>query len=261
MSILRHTPADEPWFLVRTTISRGRRGHSVVPHAHRWPQLLVTVRGVLTVWTEVGSWVVPPRSAVWAPAGIRHGLRYSGDVELHALWFRPDNTLTDLPRETGVVAVSPFLAALIARSIAIGMLDERIETHRALALLISDSIAASAVPPFELPMPHTPELLQLVQLAEASHYTLSSRELAGRCAMSARTLERRFASDAGVSLGRWMRHARMIESLRQLASGTPLKTVAHQVGYHTASAFAFAFRQQFGVSPGQYFTAFMPNAL
>ena len=54
-----------------------RDGSVIPPHAHHWPQLIYAARGVLTVWTEVGSWIVPPNAAVWAPAGIRHGIRVS----------------------------------------------------------------------------------------------------------------------------------------------------------------------------------------
>jgi AraC-like DNA-binding protein len=46
----------------------------------------------------------------------------------------------------------------------------------------------------------------------------------------------------------------MIESVRQLGAGAPLKSVAHRAGYQSVSAFAYAFRLQFGVSPGQYFS-------
>ncbi len=254
MSNLRHTVQDEAWFLIRAMRSRGAHGVSVAPHAHPWPQLLVTVRGVLTIWTEVGSWVVPPQSAVWAPAGIRHGLRYSGEVELQALWFRPDAPGPALPHETGVVVVSTLLAALVSRSVEIGMLDERVATHRALTLLIGDALATRAVPSFELPMPRAPQLLHMINTAEASSYALSTHALAAQAAMSVRTLERRFAEDVGVALGSWMRHARMVEGLRQLGAGVSLKHVAHRAGYRSVSAFAYAFRRRFGVSPGQYFS-------
>lgn len=197
---------------------------------------------------------MPPQSAVWAPAGIRHGLRFSGDVELRVLWVQQELSLVKFPSETGAMAVSPLLRELIAHCVAIGMLDERDPIHRALAMLLGDSLSARATPAFELPMPRDADLLTLVSFAGETHFSRSPRELAGHACMSLRTVERRFTEDVGMSFGRWLRQARMIESLRYLGSGAQVKAVAHRAGYRSPSAFVHAFKQAFGLSPGQYFS-------
>jgi quercetin dioxygenase-like cupin family protein len=78
MSRKRHTAADEPHFLVRTLATEFSDGRVLAPHAHSWGQLIYAASGVLSVWTEQGSWVAPPHWAVWAPAGVGHAMRFTG---------------------------------------------------------------------------------------------------------------------------------------------------------------------------------------
>jgi AraC-like DNA-binding protein len=251
MSNSRHTVADEPFFLVRTLCSTARDGERVAPHAHAWPQLIVPVRGVLTVWTAVGSWVIPPGSAVWAPPGISHAWRSIGAVELRSLYFRPAHPAGPLPQATGVIAVSPLLRELISRSIEIGMLDERVPTHRAIAVLISDALSARNTPAFELPMPRSPELRALAESRRSAPH--SPTTFAASAGISLRTLERRFSAETGMSLGRWLRHARLIDSVLALADGSTVASVARRAGYSTPSAFVAAFSSMFGTTPGRFF--------
>ncbi len=72
------TAADEPHFLIRTLAAEFSNGRKVEPHSHPWGQSIYAISGVMSVWTTEGSWVAPPHSAVWAPAGVRHGIRFTG---------------------------------------------------------------------------------------------------------------------------------------------------------------------------------------
>ncbi len=54
-------------------------------------------------------------------------------------------------------------------------------------------------------------------------------------------------------MGRWRRQARLLDALRQLASGQTVKVVAQDAGYSSPSAFVSAFRSVFGVTPARYF--------
>ena len=46
--------------------------HEIPPHIHPEHQLIYASRGVMTVRTTPGTWVVPPQRAVWIPAGMPH---------------------------------------------------------------------------------------------------------------------------------------------------------------------------------------------
>src|ERR1700682_5516336 len=89
MSRKRHTPDDEPHFLVRTLATEFPGGRALARHAHPWGQLIYATSGVLSVWTEQGSWVAPPHWAVWAAAGVVHPMRFTGSASLRTLYLRP----------------------------------------------------------------------------------------------------------------------------------------------------------------------------
>ena len=72
---------------MRTLAADFADGAVVASHAHSWGQLIYAATGVVTVWTEHGMWVVPPHWAIWAPAGVAHGLRFTGLASLRTLYL------------------------------------------------------------------------------------------------------------------------------------------------------------------------------
>jgi AraC-like DNA-binding protein len=66
---------------------------------------------------------------------------------------------------------------------------------------------------------------------------------------STRTLYRRFLKETGITFARWKQQARLLESIRRLAQGAPVTTVAMDLGYDSASAFSTMFRRALGIAP------------
>ena len=64
-------------------------GHVVPLHFHDRDQLVYASRGVMTVRTEEGTWVVPTHRAVWIPATVPHTITMSGTVAMRTLYFKP----------------------------------------------------------------------------------------------------------------------------------------------------------------------------
>lgn len=254
MSRKRHTPADEPHFLVRTLAANFADSDTIAPHAHSWGQLIYVVTGVVTVWTPHGLWVVPPSRAIWAPAGIEHGLRFTGAASLRTLYLRP-GLASVAPRGT-VVTVSPLLRELILRAVGERMLDARNPMHRALTDLIVLECAPTEAPPLDLPLPQSRRLRTIAEhLANHSAARVSHVRLAKQFGIGVRTLERAFVAETGLSLGQWRRHARLMTALQQLGVGGSVKHAAIEAGYRTPSAFVAAFRSTFKTTPGRYFRA------
>ena len=82
-------------------------GTVVLPQSAEWDQLVHAVRGVVTVHTDEGSWVMPPHRAVWVPGGVPHRLELSGRVALRTLYLAASlGTAVDVPggRRAGVAA-------------------------------------------------------------------------------------------------------------------------------------------------------------
>jgi AraC-like DNA-binding protein len=248
----RLTTGDEPHFLVRTLAADFADGRALQPHAHPWGQLIFASAGLMHVWTEQGSWVVPPHWALWAPSGVAHAMRFIGATSLRTLYFRPG--LGEWPSKSGVVSVSPLLRELILRAIEIGMLDDRDRTHVTMSELIGHEFRARPTPALDLPLPRSERLRQIAEyVAQDPAGDTSHQALSERFGIGVRTLERGFASETGLSLGRWRRQASLLRALRSLGAGVSVKNAATEVGYQSPSAFVAAFRGVFGTTPGRYF--------
>ena len=72
---------------------------------------------------------------------------------------------------------------------------------------------------------------------------------------STRTLYRRFLRETGITFARWKQQARLLESIRRLAEGAPVTTVALDLGYESPSAFSTMFRRF------KFPTPFQPSSL
>jgi len=57
-------------------------------HTHRRAQFLYGMTGLMEVDTDDGTWMVPPYSGVWLPAGERHRVRMNG-VSTRSLYIEP----------------------------------------------------------------------------------------------------------------------------------------------------------------------------
>ena len=250
--LIRRTAADEPFFLVRSLAGEFSAGQGTHRHAHAWGQLIYCSAGVMTVWTEAGSWVAPPHWAVWAPAGVAHQIRFAGACALRTLYLRAD-LAESLPHDCAVMRVSGLLRELILRVAELQMLDEREPAHRAMAALIVAELARHNAAPFDLPAPTSAAARQAAELLDGEPAPSGTPALARAVGLSARTLERRFLAETGLSIAAWGRQARLLKALNRLAEGEPVKVVAGACGYASPSAFVAAFRSAFGVTPGRYF--------
>lgn len=240
--------------MVRSSASDLAPGQVIGEHAHAWHQLIHASAGVLMIATERGSWVVPSHWGVWVPAGMRHAIRASGRAAFRTVYVAP-GCVPDLPGACTAVTVSPLLRELILRVVAIGMVDRRDKIEAAIAILLLDEMRQSPVPPFNLPEPRSAATRQVAAYLFAGGKDAAIPAMARAVGLSVRALERRFAAETGMSLGRWRRHGALLAALEQLASGASVKQAAAAVGYATPSAFVAAFRAVFGVTPARYFDA------
>ena len=96
-------------------------GEVTPPHRHRRGQLIHAARGVLTVETVDGVWVVPPGRAVWIPPNQRHGLVASGRSELQNVYVESESA-AGFPEAMARLTLTTFQAARQGRFAGVGLL-------------------------------------------------------------------------------------------------------------------------------------------
>src|SRR5258708_6649709 len=133
--------------------------HEIPPHTHPEHQLIYACRGVMTVWTGPGTWVVPPQRAVWIPAKTPHGIAMYGPVSMRTLYVKP--RLVHLSRDCRVVNVSPLLRELIIYACRFPALRRRVKAQAHLIEMIIDQLEIVETLPIHLINPTDPRAARI----------------------------------------------------------------------------------------------------
>lgn len=225
----------------------------IPPHHHDSAQLIHASRGVMTVETDDGLWVVPPARAVWVPSFVSHSIAMSGGVALRTLYFEPA-TAPIAGRHCCVVQVAPLLHWAIRRAIEFRQPYPDDGPEACLAAVIRDEIRAAEIAPLHLPIPSDRRARRVALAFRANPADRRSRGgWAREAGASERTLERLFHAEVGTSFGKWQQQARLVRALQVLAAGESVTAAALEVGFETASAFIAMFRRAMGTTPARYF--------
>lgn len=201
---------------------------------------------------EAGSWVVPPHRAVWIPAATQHALETLGRVTLRTLYLHP-RLAPRSSRRCQVLHVTPLLRELILDIVASGFLDRRRRPQARLASVLVDRLAAAPEVPVDLPLPQDPRARRVADRVRSDPSGSAPLEvLADGSGATLRTLERLFVKETSLSFGRWRRHARLVQAVRQLGEGHSVTQVALDCGYASTSAFIAMFKRELGTTPGRY---------
>jgi AraC-like DNA-binding protein/quercetin dioxygenase-like cupin family protein len=228
------------------------KGHHVKPHWHSRAQFVFAVEGTMTVRTHRRLWVVPPSRALWVPARTVHEIRMHGAVEMRSLYI-DRAAAAGMPANCVVLNVTPLLRELVVRAADLPQrYDEDGEDGLLMRLLMAE---IRRLPGCALDLP-LPESADLARLCERVLADLSARRPCGADARemrtSARTLYRRFLRETGITFARWKQQARLMESIRRLANGAPVTTVAMDLGYDSPSAFSAMFRRSLRATPRSF---------
>jgi AraC-like DNA-binding protein len=230
-------------------------GHVIEEHHHPEDQLVYASRGVMTVRTREGTWVVPPRRAVWIPARVPHSVVMSGSVSMRTLYLRA-RFVRSLPRSCRVVNVSPLLRELILHACERKAMTRRRRGDAHLIDLIADQLESVESVPLQLPSPADPRAARVAGvLTKDPSDSRSLHQLCRDAGASKRTIERLFQLETRMSLGQWRQQLRLLRAMQLLAAGEKITRVALDTGYSTPSAFISMFRRQVGETPRRYFAA------
>ncbi|MGO9085812.1 MAG: helix-turn-helix domain-containing protein [Candidatus Sulfotelmatobacter sp.] len=240
---------------VTTLVYEFAHGHVIPEHFHPEDQLVYASRGVMTVRTSQGAWVVPAQRAVWIPAGTHHSIVMSGPVSMRTLYLRA-RMVRHLPRTCCVVNVSSLLQELILHACKYPQMSRRSKTHARLIDVLLDQLETVQAVPLQLPSPSDLRAVRVAEFLQRNPGDPRSLEaLCRRAGASKRTVERLFLEETHLSLGKWRQRLRLMRSLQLLAAGEKITHAALEAGYSTPSAFIAMFRKALGTTPRRYFDA------
>jgi AraC-like DNA-binding protein len=224
--------------------------HSRFPaHAHPWAQMVYATSGTLSVVLDTQSFVISPEQAAWLPPGVKHQVGSMLGADFKSLWIAADVVCPTMHRPI-VFQVSPLLRALVIEAAALDVANERGEYPDRVTRLILDQLVRVQPLPYSLPWPTSEPLMRLCESVYADPSdprTLVS--WSNTLNMSLRTLSRRFEAETGMSFRSWQRRLRLFRAVEILQGESDVTQIALTLGYASASAFIYAFRQEFGVSP------------
>jgi len=227
-------------------------GHLIPEHSHPEDQLLFASRGVMTLQTKAGVWVVPPLRAVWIPADTPHSVCMSGQVSMRTLYLLPKLCRT-LPTKCFVMNVSVFLKELILHACASGKLSKKAANERRIIEILVDQLKAVGSVPLQLPYPDDSRAKRVVEALRANPNDQSTLvRLCKDCGASKRTIQRLFLEETEMTFAKWRQRLRLLHGIQSLACGEKVSAAAWEAGYGSTSAFISMFHKQLGTTPTRY---------
>src|SRR5262249_5339483 len=134
-----------------TTLSYEFANAYCIPdHLHDADQLVFASKGVMTVRTEQGVWIVPPQRAVWIPARTVHSITMSGCVSMRTLYFAP-KFIPSLPRSCCVMNIDTLMKELILYACRVPAWTSKVPTQRHLLGILMHQLQAAPSIPLQLP--------------------------------------------------------------------------------------------------------------
>ncbi|WP_194722252.1 AraC family transcriptional regulator [Noviherbaspirillum malthae] len=236
-------------------------------HSHAWDQLSYAMQGIIEVSTDTGRFVAPPSYAIWIPAGMPHGVQCSRDTEIRSLYIEPASIAAiasialnaDAEDDVGkegkcrVLVVTPLMRELIRRFADIPVEYDVNGADGRLVAVLLDQLACAPEAGMYLPWPQDARLRKVCTYLQARPESQKNlADFGNEFGMSERTLIRLFLQQTGLSFRLWRQRARLLSALPLLEQGQRVTDVALACGYDSMSAFIAAFRDQMGVTPGEF---------
>ena len=244
---------DEVEWAVCTSATDYPENWFIEPHSHTKHQLIYAIEGVMVVHSGLSQWTVPPSRGIWMPSGHVHSIRCVGALKMRSVFVRAEQ-FPELPDKTRAVSISALLSELIKTSVNIATPVDADSREARIMRLIVDELILLPTLPLHLPQPADPRIEAIcsaLQQDASDGSTLA--DWSSRLNLDAKTIQRLFHKETGMTFGQWRQQARLLLALERIAVGEKIIDVAGALGYDSPSAFTTMFKKQFGTTPSHFF--------
>jgi AraC-like DNA-binding protein len=226
--------------------------HRASAHSHPRGHIIHPEAGAYWVVTPEGTWLVPPRQAIWIPPYIHHEVYAHGSIAARMIFVDPSHAAL-LPAHCCTVVVSALLDELLRRTCEYGNDYPPDGPAARLAMVMLDELARMEVAPLLIPVSKEPRLSHaMATLIQAPDVRTTIGCAAKDSGASPRTLARLFQQETGMTFTQWKTQLLLMESIERLARGGSITQVASELGYGTTSSFVYMYRSNMGAAPGRY---------
>jgi AraC-like DNA-binding protein/quercetin dioxygenase-like cupin family protein len=248
----RTADAPHPVFVRAFEYPQGYTGYT---HRHRLAQVVYPLRGVASVETYSGTWVVTTLTAVAIPPWREHRVSAHGNASLRSVFIDPD-VHPALVTDTVTIHVSELLHELIREAgrhyTDFDGTDDLASDVIALIVRLLPTMPTSNTSVW-LPRIDSPLLRPIATALEQDPAdTTSVDEWARRLALSTRHFSRLFRQETGVTFSTWRALYHVKHALLLLAAGHSVTRVAMDLGYGSTSSFIEMFKRHTGRTPGTW---------
>ncbi|MGC6077647.1 AraC family transcriptional regulator [Citrobacter portucalensis] len=230
--------------------------HDSGRHSHLRHQLLFSAAGSITIELEQALCLLPPRRAVWIPAGTVHRAIMRGVMAYRSLYFSTALPLSELPLQ--IVEVNPLFFEVIER-MAFWPWEMPAAQQSSLITVFCEEMRAARTENWTLQYPSDPRLNVWLKGLRMGELPPRLNQLSRQVGACERTISRIFIRDTGMNYQDWRQQFRLLKAMEMLADGGHISQVAQYLEFVSDSAFIAFFHQHTGTTPGRYSGNIMPQ--
>jgi AraC-like DNA-binding protein len=252
LQITYQPPLDAPQLHYFMRFEQANAHTEYLPHTHDWGQLIFVKSHVLEMRVEGERLLTPADIPVWIPPGHRHSSYNHRQAQ-----FRTFNLAaalcSGLPQRACLLMVDPIVHAIMDEFASQQIEQPVTEAQWRLCEVLRDRLPLAQVQESYLPTSTDKFLAPVLHALEANpgdNTTLAG--WAERVFTTERTLARRCQQQLHMTFGEWRQRLRFLRAIVLLEQGASVQSIAHDLGYSSASALIVMFQQQAGTTPDRY---------
>ncbi len=223
-------------------------------HRHDWAQLVFSSEGAIHVQAGDNTYIVPPSRAVWVAPNVEHTTGAIEQAQLHTIYLAPSLLPERDWQSCRVIEVSPLLRELALQLDHEPDAAPEPQREKLLSELIVNELRRARELRIGVALPQDTRLRRLCEAMLAQpglHASLD--DWAASSGASPRTVSRLFRQQLGVSFAQWRSQILLAHALSMAARKRPMKIIAAELGYASASAFTAMVTRTMGMPPSQFF--------